>query len=266
MKNAVVIFLAHLFLFASSVAKAETTVKAFSRPALEVALTALIDGQVKAMLAIEGKKVKLGEPLVQLLDDVQLARVKLAQKSADSTGNVDRAQLQLERAKWRHKRLANAAKGSVPSWEIDEALYQIKMAKAELVLAEQALEVEKGKLDLETKLLDQYVITSPFEGQIVKVAVDPGATVKRNDVLVKVADISKLKVTAYIPAELAHKLKLNATYRATAFVPDAREFSAKLTFLDPKLEPASQTFRANFVVSNKNKQLRAGSEFTITIK
>lgn len=266
MRNIVTVFLAYFALLGFAPAQADTIVRAFSRPALEVSLTALVDGQVKSMIAVEGQQVRSGDPLVRLLDDVQQARVNLAQMSVDRTANIDRVLLQVDRAKRRYSRLKNATAGSVPSWELDEALYQVKLANAELLLAQQAVEVEKGKLALETELLEQYVVRSPFEGLIVKVAVDPGATVKRNDVLVKVADIRHLKVTAYIPASLASKLKMYSTYRAMALVPEKREFSAKLTFLDPKLEPASQTFRANFTVDNESSVLRAGSEISIAIE
>lgn len=239
--------------------------QALTRPTLEVALNPMIDGRVAEILVTEGDLVTSGDTIVKLEDDVQAARVKLAERSAAQTGNVEKARRHVERMQERLDRLTAARKGSIPSWEIKEAEYQLRLAQAELKVAEDALGVESGKLALEQRVLSQFTIKAPFDGEVVELTVDRGATVKRTDNLITIANLSQLEAIAYVPEHLIEKLRKGQVYNAELQKPANRNVQAKLIYIDRRLEPASRTFRAVFEIENNDKSIPSGTEVAIAI-
>ena len=253
-----------LTLFWSASAQAEFTVKAITKPGMQVALNPMVDGRISRILVAEGHSVRRGQLLIQLDDDVQAARVLLTQRAANQRGNIEKAQQQIARLKMRLNRLRLARAGSVPKWEIEDAAFKVRIAQTDLKLARDSLAVEQGKLALEKKILSQYVLKAPFAGQVVELKVDDGATVKRSEALVTIADMSKLDAIAYIPAKAVSNFKSGTTYVARVGAPFDREFNAHLKFVDQRLEPASRTFRAVFEISNSKVEIPSGTEIAIS--
>ncbi len=244
-------------------ASAETMLTAMTRPGQQVSLNPMVDGRVAKIFVTEGDRIKSGEPLLSLDDEVQAARVKLTRQSAGQVGNVEKARHQLARMKQRYERLRSARNGSVPKWEIEDAGFQVRIATADLKLASDALDVERQKLALEQKVLKQYHVAAPFAGEVVEITVDPGATVKRSDKLITIADLTTLEAIAYVPASQIAEFKAGNQYIVEFGHPFTQRATAQLRFIDRRLEPASRTFRAIFLIGNKDGKIPAGTELTI---
>ena len=224
-----------------------------------------MDGRVAALLVREGSTVAKNQTLLQLDDAVQAARVSLAERSAGQTGTVEKARHNLARQSRKLRRLKAARSGSVPKWEVEEAAFQVRIAEADLKVAEDALAVEQGKLALERTVLDQYAIVAPFDGQVVKIDAVPGATVKRSQGLITVADLSALEAVSYVPFRLAAAYVPAKRYPAAVAGMPGVHVTATLKFIDQRLEPASQTYRAVFTIDNRDRRLAAGTEISIGV-
>lgn len=244
-------------------ASAETALTAMTRPGQQVALNPIVDGRVAKIFVSEGDRVENGQPLLSLDDEVQAARVKLTRRSASQVGNVEKARQQLARTQQRYERLRDARCGSVPKWEIEDAGFQVRIAKADLKLATDALDVEREKLALEQKILRQYHVNAPFSGEVVEITIDPGATVKRSERLITIADLTTLEAVAYVPASRILEFKSGSQFVVEFGHPFTQRTTAHLRFIDRRLEPASRTFRAIFSIDNKSGKIPAGTELTI---
>ena len=244
-------------------ASAETALTAITRPGQQVALNPMVDGRVAKIFVSEGDRVASGQPLLSLDDEVQAARVKLTRRSANQLGNVEKARQQLARTKQRYERLRSARNGSVPKWEIEDAGFQVRIAQADLKLASDALEVEREKLALEQKILKQYHVNAPFPGEVVEITIDPGATVKRSEKLITIADLTTLEAVAFVPANRILEFEAGNQYIVEFGQPFTQRTTARLRFIDRRLEPASRTFRAIFRIENQSGNIPSGTELTI---
>ncbi|MEM9030713.1 MAG: efflux RND transporter periplasmic adaptor subunit [Pseudomonadota bacterium] len=248
---------------ASGAASAEPRVHAITRPGQEVVMQPMVDGHVTELLVREGARVQRGQTLVRLDDSVQAARVRLTEKSAEQSGNLKKAQRKLERLRRRLTRLRSARAGSVPKWELEDVGYKIQIAEADVKVATDALAVEREKLNLERTILARYVVAAPFDGEVVELHTDAGATVQRTDKLITVADLKTLKAVGFIPAAAASSFKSGSSYWAAPAKSPERRIVVRLVFIDSRLEPTSQTFRAVFELDNSLAKLPSGTEIVI---
>ncbi|GGY37776.1 efflux RND transporter periplasmic adaptor subunit [Parvularcula lutaonensis] len=157
--------------------------------ALTADLTSPVAGTVLAVLAEEGQKVAQSAELVRFDDGRPRAALRQA------VAALDAAILRRQQAEDDARR-AEELGAVLPKVERDRAEKALAQARAEEERL--AATVEQARL-----ALADYSIRAPFAGTVLSRAVDPGETVQPGRLLLRLADLGKLRVSVEVDEALA---------------------------------------------------------------
>lgn len=258
--------LAVLLVLLAMPASAQEVVRGPTRPQALVSLAPQADGIVRRVAVAEGDRVRRGDLLIMLDDELQQARIALAEAAAANEAELRQARVTLAEATAVLERTAAAAgRGAAGEWEVRQARARVDLARAGVDSAEEKRRLEARRLAVERAAAEQQVLRAPFDGIVTRVDVVAGATVSRADRLVTVADLSVLEAVLFLPASAWPKLRLGAVYRLRLAAPVERDVEAVLRSADPVLDAASGRFRAVFTIDNAELGLPAGMEASLDL-
>lgn len=227
------------------------------KPSKKVSLMAPLEGLIKKINVDEDDSVKEGDVLAVMDDELQIVQVEAARLEVDRRAALlEEAKLQVDQA----KRLLE--KKAIGDFELRQRELQQTGAQIDLDRA-------KSSLDLEQLRLDRYKIKAPFDGRILQLGVEEGATVSNNrsdDVIIYMIALNPLEAQMFLPVQLYGELQIGKEYTFYAGPPVNRTRKTvigKLKSVEPQIEPASQTFRCVFTIDNPDEQLPSG--FTVRL-
>lgn len=242
-------------------AQEESVVRGPTRPHRLANLGPQSDGVVREVLAAEGARVRGGDVLLRLDDEVQAARIGLARVAAEAEGDLRQAQVQHQEALAVLARTQQAAaRGSATDWELRQARARVEVTKAAADGAEERRRIEQRRLDLELAQQAQLVIRAPFDGVVTRIDTVPGATLTRGDRPVTVADLTVLEAVLYLPAQAWRAMRVGQNYQLLLSEPVGGAVPARLRHMDPVMDAASGRFRAVFTIDNADGAIPAGLE------
>ena len=73
----------------------------------------------------------------------------------------------------------------------------------------------RADLDLAKHTLDEHTILAPFDGIVLKRMKHPGESVRANEAVIQLGDLSKLSADAYVPLEYAFRVKEGRSSRSS---------------------------------------------------
>ncbi len=244
----------------------------------EIIVSAQTAGELTALTAEEGRTVEAGEKL-GCVDTVQLA-LKKRQLSASLTATdskrLDRKRqvaalrqqidnLQREKARFSELLKADAATEK----QVDELDYQIAILQRQLEATEEQINSSNSSLDgqssgIEAQLaqvedqIRKSVAASPIKGTILAKYAEPGEYVVPGKPLFKVADISRMKLRAYLTADQFTTLKIGqkVTVYADQGKTDRKAYEGTVVWIADEAEFTPKTIqtreeRANLVYAVK---------------
>lgn len=244
----------------------------------EIIVSAQTAGELTALTAEEGRTVEAGERL-GCVDTVQLA-LKKRQLSASLTATdskrLDRKRqvaalrqqidnLQREKARFSELLKADAATEK----QVDELDYQIAILQRQLEATEEQINSSNSSLDgqssgIEAQLaqvedqIRKSVAASPIKGTILAKYAEPGEYVVPGKPLFKVADISRMKLRAYLTADQLTTLKIGqkVTVYADQGKTDRKAYEGTVVWIADEAEFTPKTIqtreeRANLVYAVK---------------
>lgn len=258
-------FLAATLLAILASAAAAEEVSGLIEPIRSAELRPEVDGVVTTLNVTEGDVVDAGQALISLASAVQEARVALAAAAA-SEARIAQADVILSHARSAAARIASAAKrGAAPKWEVRQANNRVAEAEAERRLVVDLAAADDKRLSLEQAVLAQHTLKAPFPGMITELRVAAGETATRSDTVMILTDFSEMEATVFVPVDLLGGLKAGRRYTAHLGAPVDQAIEVELTFIEPRIDPASQTTRAVFVFDNKGLNAPASVDFRINI-
>ena len=201
-------------------------------PLRSVEIVADSRAQIDAILFEDGSEVAAGKPLV-VLDDkiaVALAQAARAQAAADQQ-NLERTQS-----------LAN--QGINSKYALEQAQSRAAASQSDLLVKEHQL--------------NYLTLRAPFAGRLGSHRVDVGAFVNGGDPVVRLDDVSELKVEFRMPSSVAFQATSGMPVQLR--VPNAGDvlFEGTLTFVDPAVSTDTRSVLLRAVVPNTERQLRPG--------
>lgn len=244
----------------------------------EIIVSAQTAGELTALTAEEGRTVEAGERL-GCVDTVQLA-LKKRQLSASLTATdskrLDRKRqvaalrqqidnLQREKARFSELLKADAATEK----QVDELDYQIAILQRQQEATEEQINSSNSSLDgqssgIEAQLaqvedqIRKSVAASPIKGTILAKYAEPGEYVVPGKPLFKVADISRMKLRAYLTADQLTTLKIGqkVTVYADQGKTDRKAYEGTIVWIADEAEFTPKTIqtreeRANLVYAVK---------------
>lgn len=202
-------------------------------PLHEVKLGTPVEGLVKEVLVEEGDTVEVGQPLVHLVDDLE----KL---------DVERSEKVLEKAKFDHEAAQKLLKENISTRE--EALR--KSIEHDLA------KIQKDAAEVRLK---QKTLLAPLQGVVVSRSKEPGESVQLHETLLQIVHIRQVEAQFYLEPAQALNVKVGETRTLRApLLPAPNEISAKVVFIDPRLDAESGLFRIKLLIPNEDLRLKAG--------
>lgn len=244
----------------------------------EVIVSAKGTGEILALNAEEGRQVASGEVL-GCIDTMQLTlkrRQLAAGMSATDSKRLDedrqvaalKRQIDnLKRERTRFAELLEAKAGTAK--QVDDIDYQISVLQRQLAATQEQISGNNASLGKQSagigaqiaQIDDQIrnsVITSPIRGVVMARYAEPGEYAVPGRALFKVADISRMKLRAYITADQLTSLKVGQKVKVFADQgkADRKEYNGTVAWISDRAEFTPKTIqtrdeRANLVYAVK---------------
>lgn len=191
-----------------------------------------VEGRVTKLLFEAGATVEAGDPLVQLNDEPERADLATyqAQQRLAAT-NLERAQSLARRAV--------AAQSTV-----DENQSVLDRARAGIAHSE--------------AMIAQKLIRAPFSGRLGIRQVELGQYVARGTTLVTLTDLDELFVNLTVPEQRRADLQTGQLVEVRVDAFPGRVFEARLTTIEPQINPETRTIRVQATLSNEEQLLLPG--------
>ncbi|MEX1139084.1 MAG: efflux RND transporter periplasmic adaptor subunit [Bacteroidota bacterium] len=263
--------------------------------ATETTVSAQVNGITKLLRVREGTPVKAGDTLAVIdatewqyqLDQAEAnLRAMVASYSLALKGpreeDIAQAKAQYESARNDLDRMEDLFKtNSVPQKQLEDARTRYTMAdqtlrklnegtrKEELALAKARRDqAEAAAGQLRKKLADCTVI-APVSGIVVNTFVEPGELLTPGAAVVRIADVSEMKISVYVSEVLLPRVRLGQKAMVSVDAFDDRSFEGEVIYISPtaeftpkniqtKEERVKLVFAVKVLVKNPGATLKAG--------
>jgi cobalt-zinc-cadmium efflux system membrane fusion protein len=231
-------------------------------------------GRVVQVMVKKGDFVKAGQPMFELESpDVVAAENDLAAAvTAESTaaGAQEIARKAAERAKQLHEREAistrelQEADAAYDRAQDDQhrARAAVRVAEAKLAMYGKTAEevAQLGKLGQKNvgSVDDRVIIRAPISGTIVERKVGQGQYIHQDaaDPLAMLCDLSSLWVQAEVYESFLSRIRVGAPVTINVAAYPDRKFPARVSFINPTVDPETRTVRVRCVVANGGMLLK----------
>ncbi len=239
--------------------------RGFVVPNRAVNLAAPIEEILWSVEVEESDRVKAGQVLAKMDGRLQEVVVEAARLRAQSTAEMDRAELDIEDAQMTLERITAAFEQSAANeLEVRRAQILLGVAQAAYAAAQDNKALAKVNMRLEEQRLERYQIRAPFDGTVIEVIAEPGEMLNDNENVLLLADLDTLEALLYLPIELFGRLKVGERYVLIADEPVNDELTWELKTVNPLIDTASRTFLCVFSLENPGAALPAG--FTVRLR
>ncbi len=219
----------------------------------------VVNQQLVTVHVTEGQTVTKGQLMATLEYGVSRAEFEAAKAIADDRSGVNIAQIDVAQAQSRLERFQVAlSTGAGNEMELNQAKDELKKALAILSQEESLLVRAKKTAETAAARVEGYIIRAPFAGIVTQQHVSVGNLVEAGMPVFSIVSANHLRVEMNLPLELFGKLEGGKTYEMTGGAPVSQHIKAKLKFVSPMIDSASQSFRCVFVIDNQDMALPAG--------
>ncbi len=214
-----------------------------------------ISGRVKEVRVIEGTKVKPGDTLATM------ESAELGKAQADIVSVKARAEY-ADTDEERKKKLLSEGIASQRSAEL--AAQESRITDAELRAAKQRVQALGGSAA--AKNLGVMALTSPIEGDVVRVHVFRGQAVEPSYTAFTIADRRSLWVRLSVFEGEVGSVRVGDTVEISTQQNTKEFLTGTVTFISTVLDPANRSAEVRVVVPNENGLLRVGQAVNARIR
>jgi len=230
-------------------------------------------GVIQESFVGRGTVVKAGQVLAHLQDNE--ARAEVAQRAAESQSDVAlrlsivRHQLALSKYKMtyalRQRNAVSAEQLNVDKLEADQTVLAIEQEKERRTIAKLLYDTAEAKVRAKQ-------IIAPHDGIVSEVFKKPGEAVQMGEQVYRMDNIGRLQVVGKLDVRDCGRIAVGATAQIRAEIggadlPIEREIlTGTVTFIDTKLDPATQTATVYVEGDNRVLRLSAGMEASLELE
>jgi RND family efflux transporter MFP subunit len=203
--------------------------------------------------------------------DQALAAIGLDPKQVDvtpdSTPAIRQAKAQMEDARFKFDVAARLYKtGDVSEERFIEAEKGLHARQAAYEASRDGLRTQlatvqalRAEVRLAEKRLNDATVRAPFDGQIEARLVSPGQYLRENTPIVTLVKSWPLRLRAEIPESAAAEVRSGTTLTFTTDAAPGARFHARVTELNPTLDPRSRSLAAEARLTDRDPRLRPGT-------
>jgi len=251
----------------------------------QVDVPARESGVLASIGVVEGQMVQEGAVLAQI-DDSEAriaedrARIEseMARVAASNTVHIRFARKSAEVAQAELRRSAESNE------KYPKSISESEMDRLRLVVEKSRLEIEQAEYDSRVAAFNQQIkesdfragqqkvkqhkITAPLSGVVVQVYRHRGEWVKPGEVVVRIVRLDRLRAEGFLKIEHWSDELQGKPVRLLVNLPKSprAEFSAKIVFLDPEIDPVNAQVRIWAEVENAGLRLRPGMRATMILQ
>lgn len=201
-------------------------------PYNDVVLKSETTGRIEAIHFKEGDRAKPNQKLFTLHNKEQQAKVKKAEASLKLSKNI----------------LARK-----------EALFQKKfISPQDLEQAETQVQADEADLDLAKEALAKSEVFAPFDGVLSNRKFSKGAYVAEGDELVRIQDLTPIRLIFQAPQKEIPAIKVNDKVTATTDVYPDKTFEGKVEAIEPSVNEETRSVMIYTTFENKDELLIPG--------
>jgi RND family efflux transporter MFP subunit len=219
---------------------------------------------MREVMAELGTLVRRGQPLAVVFS-AELADAQMKYLSTRATLQAD----QQKRA--RTEKLAEL--GAVSRQELEEIIAVHAARETEVAAARQRLLLLGLSMERVARLMDashvvsEITVTAPADGVVVMRSVNPGQVVNAGHELFVVTDLS----TVWVIGDLYEKDfgRVRVGSEATVSLPSSPGGvvrRGRVTYIDPRLDPATRTAKVRVEIANDNQEMRLGMYVSVSFE
>jgi HlyD family secretion protein len=180
-------------------------------------------------------RLRLEETIAALTSQIEQKRldVEILHYNADQKTKLQSAGLVAEQEALSAK--AAARKSDIELRQLEEALVRARRSRdAQLSSSETDLNVARRERGESERQLQLAMLRADRDGVLTWVVPEEGATVRRGDILARIADLSSYRVAATISD--VHAASLSAGQRTYVKLDDKRSIAGTISSIDPRIE------------------------------
>ena len=242
------------------------TIQGFSQPGRVSQVASSTTGIVHSLSVREGGRVRQGDCLAKLDRRVHDEKVELARVAKDSIGDLQSAEAELTAKDARRVRLEElSSRNHATAVELSQAQEDVAIARANVMrvtdrLAQAA--ADHARLLAES---EQFCITAPFDGVVVKFLKEVGEYVGPGDVVVcTIADLNTLSVEFLLPRHFRKNFNVDDQVEVVFTISD-QTVAGKIKYISPFPNGETNTYVVKARVDNAAGQLSAGERCQLKI-
>jgi RND family efflux transporter MFP subunit len=216
------------------------------QPEEQATVRAEIGGTVLQTFAEQGQRVGKGQVLARI-DDSSLREAELSARAAvtNAQNSADVTKRQVDR----NEALIKA--GAIAERDVELARNQYSAAEAQLANA-------KSMLANAQKQLSKATVRSPFAGIVSVRQVSAGDVVQTGGLMYTVVNPSTMRLEASVPANQLSAVHVGAPVDFTVNGYPGRQFTGRITRINPVADPATRQVRIIASLPNANGVLVGG--------
>ena len=196
-------------------------------------------GKITYLNIPEGKEVFAGHVLAKIDDSTNVAEVKVAKAK-------------LQNARENFKRMqALKNEGAVSQQILDNATEQLQTAE--------------GELERVGSLQNKASIVAPYTGVLSLRKISLGAFIDSGDPVVRISQINPLQIVFSLPEQYIAQVKNDQNVKFTVSG-SPKEYAAKVTVIDPYIDPATRSVQIKAIVPNPKRELLPGRFANVSLE
>jgi cobalt-zinc-cadmium efflux system membrane fusion protein len=221
----------------------------------ETPVVSLVGGVVRSVNAELGQSVRRGQALAVVFSD-ELA-------TAQSRYLAAVAELE-EHHKHHHRTVELVEIGAASREEFEQSESMLKKAEAEVASLRQRLLL----LGLSPQRVDglrsssqvslEVSLPSPVSGTVINRSANPGEVVEANKEILRVADLSSVWVIGQVYEKDLGRVRVGSGASITSPAYPGRVFRGQVSYVDPRLDPATRTAQVRIELANPGQVLKIG--------
>lgn len=205
----------------------------------DAVLKAETSGRIEEIYFKDGQTVKAQQKLFKLYNKEQAAKIQKAEAALALSQNI-----------LKRKKTLNM-KDFAPIQEVEKAEAQVQSDKADLELAKEAL--------------NKTIIRAPFNGILSERKQSVGSNVAAGDELVRIQDLTPIRLTFHIPEKDLNAIKVNDPVTVTTDAHPGKTFEGVIEAIEPSINEKTRSITVHAQFKNEKEQLVPGLYARISI-
>jgi RND family efflux transporter MFP subunit len=245
-------------------AENQSVYEGFTEPEHQIFIAANEIGVLESVEVEVGDRVRAGQVIATVDDDLQASAVEIATYQATMTGERDATRAEVELTESRAESLRNLFQtGMARPDELARAETDFRIAMARYAAAEEQLQLRQLELRRYQIQLDRRKVRSPMDGVIAKVVRKPGEYLSPGEPSVaELLVVGRIIAVFNIPVEETASIQAGAPVRIF-LRSTSMSIQSTIASIAPAINGESGTVQVRVVLDNVDGRLLAGDRCTL---